>query len=251
MAGIGRESGRRSEKCSKELRRAEIVKYVSRGWTLMMIQDKTGIPYEVVRRDWADALKEIKKERNELIEERVEELRLQYMELKQEAWAAWEKSKEDSRKEEKVQALSLSPEQRRHQAAEKRQDLKEAQNKDAQAKYNPLRPKMRTVKIVKIREGRLPATEYLRIILMCLEAEREMEAIDPPRKVKVTGTVNTINWDILSQGIPEGSVPDEIEAELQRACASDITDKVTVRDPSPNGDRELGHNGSNGQSHDS
>lgn len=123
-----------------------------------------------------------------------------YEEIKREAWAAWERSKEDSHKEVTVLGGEDGGE-----------------------------------RTTVTREGRLPNNTYLMTIGACLSAQREMFGMDAPKRVEHSGKVDVgvVDWDSLAKMIPEGALPDRVEEEIEKVLLSIESKDVEVRDVVP------------------
>jgi hypothetical protein len=152
-----------------------------RGYSQRMIADDVGVSQPTV----GDYLKTI---RARYIERQMEhrgaqvaEKRLQYRELRQAAWLAWERSKDDATRV--VQEAGESP-----------------------GGANS--------KTVTTTEGRLPAVHYLQLVFSCLKAERELLGLDQPTKIDMRQMI--LDWDRLA-GEASGALRDEVEAEIERA----------------------------------
>ena len=65
-------------------------------------------------------------------------------------------------------------------------------------------------------EGRVAEVAFLRVIMDCWKAERELLGLDEPKRMDVNSTVNQFNWDLLQQvpGQGEGSIEDKMKAIL-------------------------------------
>jgi hypothetical protein len=179
--------------------RKEIMRLMRRGWTQDMIAEQLGIAQETVSKDYRMILKEWHAQRTEMVEEEVTAKLAEYLEIRTEAWAAWERSKIDAEKVVNADGPGYSTE-------------------------------------TKTREGRIPANEYLRTVLNCLQAERELLGLDAVKEVKVQGRYVTaqLNWADLAQQVPDtGPVPDLIEQSVQRALdeLSPVVIINTTHDP--------------------
>jgi DNA-binding Lrp family transcriptional regulator len=164
-----------------------IAKMDRRGYSQRRIAEMLGISQRQVGED----LKKLKKvyiesqikERHEYVTEKLE----QYREIREEAWLAWERSKEDFLRIQETHEQDPSAEDATH------------------APY--------IYKTVRTREGRLPANEYIRTVMSCLEAERDLLGLDAPKKLDMKQLL--IDWDAVSGSLNE-EVPDLVEAEIQR-----------------------------------
>lgn len=84
---------------------------------------------------------------------------------------------------------------------------------DRRKKGQPIPPKTLKVKIRRTTEGRLPESEFLRIVLDCLKAERELLGLDAAEQVNTAGQV--IDWSELTSVVPDCLLPEAIEERIQ------------------------------------
>lgn len=130
--------------------------------------------------------------RAELVAEKLEQLR----EVRQEAWDAWERSK--------LNAVTT-----RVHNVKAREDAGK-KGKDKLKTGRTLSESLVKLKEIVTIEGRLPASEYLGIVLKTLDAERELLGLDEYDPGKMMGAAVGVVWDQLSKGEP----PDTIEEQL-------------------------------------
>lgn len=139
----------------------------------------------------------------------------QIQEVRKEAWAAYERSKQDTDKS--VQEWVMLPE-----------DIsKREPNGSLKSKIErQLMGQLRKVKEIITRQGRVPGAEYLRIVMDTLEAEREMLGLDEAKKVDITQT--TMNWDFLA-GV---DTPDPIEEKIEQVGIEDkkLTEPILLQE---------------------
>lgn len=138
-----------------------IAKYDGRGWSTYMLVDvvkqKLGIsisqPMVAIYRKQmlAETAKEYRGNRQELVAEKIEQLR----DIRREAWDAWVRSSEDARK-----------------TVEEYSSGKEQVSPDDYVTSEEL------VKRVETREGRLPDNAYLNTIRQTLDDERKLLGLD-------------------------------------------------------------------------
>lgn len=102
----------------------------------------------------------------------IDEKRLQYEDVRREAWAAWFRSMEDADK--LVEEYAVSREKVRGGKAKVSEEL---------------------VNKIVTKEGRLPNNAYLATIMQTLQAERELLGLDEARKVE--HTVHVFDWSPL------------------------------------------------------
>jgi predicted transcriptional regulator len=194
----------------REMDRLEMVKLLRRGYTQQEVADIIGISQAQVCYDWKIVISKLRNEsdtaRDELIAIKLEE----YREIKREAWDAWERSKEDAERLEEDEFC-----EDRTCAVCSGKGTNGRGGKCFNCQGNGFRKAQKATSKRLTREGKNPANEYLRTILSCVEAERELLGINPDKKV--SGTLNVMNWDLLANGIPDGQVPDLIEQEIAKA----------------------------------
>lgn len=181
----GVHNGDRRPKRTKEQRELdliEMVRLLRRGWKKVEIAQRLGLDRSQITYDWKVILQRLEKNHQHDLPTYRNQLREEYAEVKREAWGAWELSKQAGVK------------------------VTEEETADARG--------LRTLKRT-LTEGRLPDREYLDVLLHCLEAERELEGLDEPRKLDVRqqAVVATVDWDRLAQGFGPDE-PDPIEATL-------------------------------------
>lgn len=158
---------------------------------------------------------------------KIQEKVRQYREIQREAWEAWELSKQVKE---------------RVTEAEEREDMPPVSSKangaNGRRGSTPQRLKQRIkTRKEKVREGRLPASEYLRMIMECLQAERELLGLDAPERVDVR-QVN-VDWAEMCREL-EGATIDQARERL-RGLSSPAA--LPGHAPTPTSDS---HNGSNG-----
>lgn len=123
-------------------------------------------------------------ERDILIKEKLKEYRI----VRQEAWEAWERSKQDVRRVTKEKAL--------------RKEAKPASILFSAGTINPesglFTESMKLVKSIVMREGRLPSNEYLATIVKTLDSEAKLLGLFDTEEGKNGVTVVNINWDKLA-----------------------------------------------------
>lgn len=155
--------------------RAEMVTLVRRGWSQGMLAEKFGVSQPIISVELKAIYRKFAVRQDEdteaLINMKLDEL----AEVKREAWMAWERSKEDIQRE------------------------TEEETKSAVRGLSS--------KVAKMREGRLPAAQYLSIICDCIKQERELKALNPAKEVTIKGHLAV--WDVLA------GVPGAVEAQAQ------------------------------------
>src|ERR1051325_5538044 len=156
----------------RDIDRVEVIRLLCRGWTKQQIAEKLKITTQMVLADYTAVMKELVEERTENVDQ-LRQLKLQeYREVKKEAWEAWERSKGDWQKRVTEESSGNS-------------------NTAGDTSF---------YKTILTTEGHLPSNEYLRTIVACIDSERELLGINPPKNVKVSGHV--VNWDVLVNALP-------------------------------------------------
>jgi hypothetical protein len=142
--------------------RNKIIQLMKRGFGEEEIAGELGLEVKQVVVQYKIAIKEMAETRSQVTEEVLTLKLKEYQEVKKEAWLAWEKSKNPIEKE----------------------------------AYETITSEYGTKEIAKrFKEGRLPASEYLNVILQCLKAERELLGINPVRKIEGSMTVAGVVFD--------------------------------------------------------
>jgi hypothetical protein len=153
-----------------------MLQLIRRGWSKQRIAGRLGVDPSEITYDFKQVLKELAKIHN--IDSHL--LRAKAMaeleELKVEAMEAWEKSKLPGEKE----------------------IVTEIETEHG----------VRT-NVTRVKQGRLPQDSYLKLVRDCIGDERELQALDPPKKMVVG---HTIAWDDL---IAVPTPVDDVEAEIQ------------------------------------
>lgn len=135
----------------KELALHDLLVLMRRGLTKSEAAEKLGVNRLQVYRDWEEILHRLNEDnQNSLVL-----MLAQYAEVKKEAWAAWERSKENK---ERTVAEKVSPGQA-------------GQDK---------------MKAVKVTEGHLPENSYLETVRKILDKECELRGLNPPKHLRIT-----------------------------------------------------------------
>lgn len=132
----------------------------------------------------------------------------QYQHVMKEAWAAWYRSKKNSKRLVQEFTPIVLDDEDGDDSATKRKKRKTVVQKQVDAE-------LAKIKEIITREGRLPASQYLSLIISCLNAERELLGLDEAKKVDITTT--QISWDSLLNEVKDSraahqSIEDEIAA---------------------------------------
>lgn len=176
----------------KEIDKFEMIRLLRRGWSRSMIAERFGVEVKLIDKDWSEVVRDLKKDRDEDIANLIAIKLQEYAEVKREAWDAWDKSKQD--------AVQNSTEQTQDQV-----------QPDPRVKPDVVAQKVKKGKVTKRQSG---DPRFLEKIINCLAAERELLALNPVKKFEFEGHI--VNWDILLQVVPDGGVPDTIEAQLRQ-----------------------------------
>ncbi len=204
----------------RKLDRIMMVKMLCQGASLVQVAQVQGISPAAAKGDFDAAVRELVSTMHNIDLDSMRKLALaQYAEMKVQAWDAFQRCQ--------LERVKRETEERLRQVAEK------------EASLDPSRKLFPTFKMVKVgkketREKRVEGEGFLKIIADCLKAERELMGLDAPKQVNVTGQM-AVTWDQVVQGLPQGCVTDEVEAEIAQVLGKN---GVHV-----NGLKELGHNG--------
>jgi hypothetical protein len=175
-----------------------VARYDRRGFNLRQIADilRADHGYDFSRTTVCAKLQEGRAEyKEEMVGDRaalVAQKLAEYRELRREAWTAWERSKEDAERVTEEHAPTLLP------GDEEGKPRKGKRGRFASATDpGTVEETLRRIKRIEVREGRLPANQYLNAILATLDAERELLGLDAPREIK--GLVGHVHL-----GVPAG-----------------------------------------------
>ena len=160
---------------------------------------------------------EMVKDRESLVARKL----VEFKQLRFEAWQAYLRSKQDAEEEREEHALRLvtSDDEENDEQQEKGGKRKGKWGRNGKA----LKPQTEFVKVkhVKMKKGRLPGQEYLRIILDTYKEEIEMFGLREAVKVDVRAQV--IDWSVFNVATaPQRDVIDlKIQEELDRSLPLD------------------------------
>ncbi len=171
----------------KDIDRVEMMRLLVRGWTIEEIATKFQTTKTQIQGDYQDVMKDLVRERTTNAEALRQMKLREYAQVKKEAWEAWERSKEDWNRR-IIQQTTY-----------------DSGNNDQLGGSTSL-------KTIDTTEGHLPSNEYLKTVVSCLNAERQLQGIDPPKKLNVSGTI--VSWDVLVDALPTASDRDEIEEAI-------------------------------------
>lgn len=193
---------------AREERRAQVALLDRRGYTTDEIGRRIGVTRQTVINDL-----KVLKER--YMESALDDVRAmiayklqQYRDIRREAWEAWERSKEDQTRTTSEYMIAKPDEDEKNEEPRGRGRPKK---KPGEALGGFL-DSMRKIREIVVKEGRIPANEFLTTILKTLEAERQLLGLDPKEKGAGVNIVN-IDWKSLAAA---GGGNDLIE-ELLRA----------------------------------
>lgn len=192
--------------------RAEIARLKRRGWSVTQIAEILNLHPTMISREWKIIVKELQRDQHDDTKEYVACKLEEYAEIKKEAWEAWERSKKEMIKIVEEQALSRPV-------------------TNGRGKEKTTTPAvMRKIKETMTKEYRLAANEYLNTILRCLEAERELLALDPIKEMRLTAT---LNWDALSGALQDDDDrPNTVEQKLLEVVDSRLNEAKGIN-PQP------------------
>ena len=186
-----------------------VAKLDRRGWSQIEIANYIGISQQQVSFDLKLVRERYREATLDEMASRVEEKRRQYREVRREAWEAWERSKLESKKT-STESIQVPPKG-------------EKQGKRGGKGETSTTPILRPTRVTETVEAKLPANEYLRTVLECLKAERELDGLDPERKGLGQGGGGEsieVFWNTLATGLSDASSMDEIEARITQVLNS-------------------------------
>lgn len=211
------------------LDRVETVRLLRRGWTKEMIAERQGVHPTTISWDFKCVLRSLNEEKDRDVEELVAVKLEELAEVKREAWAAWERSKEEHRKVTSEETPcpppaddGMGPDSRMGKRRKRRQKLPPSV---------PTLPGKRVITT----QGQSGDPRYLRTVLDCLHAECELQSLYPAKEI--TGRIAVLDWDALAQRIPDGPgagtpgsansvVPDVVEEMIARALGYDPKEAI-------------------------
>jgi predicted transcriptional regulator len=176
---------------------AEVAKLDRRGYSPWTIAEHVGVSAVMVRNYLQTIRQRYKEEARDELTSMREEKRRALEDLRAEAWLAYERSKEDKERVVKEKGKTLKPVRVPGQTPGEKRTLKAS---------------FELLKEVTTREGRLPESDYLRIVLETHKAEIALYGLNEPEQLKITAG---LDWDMLLRGLAD-PVPDPLEAEVQR-----------------------------------
>lgn len=183
------------------LDRAETISLLRRGWTKTAIATKLGVHPTQISYDWKKILKELVAARDTDLEELIAIKLEEYAEIKREAWEAWERSKRE----------------RNRRVLESSSSSSSGGGDEDEGTGGPSggRGSERTREILTTDDGQW-SSEYLKTIVQCLNAERELRGLNPVKDAKPQNNTVNINWDVLASAIPPAGVPlpDPVEEKI-------------------------------------
>jgi hypothetical protein len=186
----------------KEIDRTELARLLRRGYSLAEAAKQLGLNAGIVERDWIRMLKDLRNRRANDAQEKVDVILEEYAEIKKEAWDAWDKSKKPFQKVMKEQTTSG----KKHLSVDSDGDeIVDKNNPDTMERVQT------TV------EWQCGDPRFLQVVANCLEAERELQGLNPPKQVGVRAAI--ISWDDIQQGLDmTGDVQDVIEGKIVEAA---------------------------------
>ncbi len=228
----------------RTLDRCIVAQLMRRGYSVFDVATKLNVTVETAHLEWSIVLKEFYEKRDEDTELAIQLILQQYAEIKREAWDAWEKSKLDSRRvvedegmrryedemdfsesnvmtrSNSIMGMSERIDKGRGGGKAKgpiKKTIGKVIKGSKTGKSKSITPskRMELLNRSTTTEGKNGDARYLKIILDCLHAERELRGVNPVKKMEFSG--NIINWDLLASGIPDGPIPDVIEEEIAKA----------------------------------
>lgn len=202
----GHHNGKRGPKRTHTQKKADrvfILQLLRIGWSQKRIAAKLGVDPSEINHDYRQILKDLARTQNLPVAQLRAKAIAELEQIKTEAQEAWERSKRPGKK-----IVTTETETERG---------------------------IRTSKTT-IRQGRLPQESYLKLVRDCIEDERELQALDPPKKMVVG---HTIAWDDL---IAVPTPVDDVEAEIQllesNKGAHVPPEQVSTLKPRTNGEKD-------------
>lgn len=199
---------------------AKVAQLDRRGYTQKVIAEKVGVSIPQIcyylkklRMRYIEAQLE---DRSALVAMKIE----QYREIRKEAWEAWERSKEDKLREVKDFGTPVLRFKLKDEDQEEKSDS---------ARINQLSVEECLVLIKKTvtKEGRLPSSEYLNIIMETLTAERKLLGLDESLKIDLTAQV--INWnDLYTSSQQPRIILDPVEEKIRQEILADKQETETI-----------------------
>ncbi len=152
----------------------------------------------------------------------------QYEHMRREAWEAYYASKKCDKSMTKEFAVPLRLKMKKISPDEEDELDKKRKPKEGTPQHDLV-----LVKKVLKQSTKLPASQYLQIIALCLEAERELLGLDAPKQADVkvsSGDKPTMNWDeFLATREKLKTVEDEIaEVHALMSGKGDVIDAEVV-----------------------
>lgn len=217
-----RKGGREFTSTVKEEVLTEVARLDRMGYQQRDIAEAVGVTQTTVHR----YLKVI---RDRYVEEQVTDRKAlvarklaEYRDLRLEAWKAYERSKQDAERESEEWGLrsvkkdsDVDKDGEEVQSASARnRGTKRGESGSSAKKISPGKsiPQLIKVKATKMRQGRLPGVEYLRLIADTYKAEREMLGLDEAIKLDVKAQV--LDWKVFTLDLGHTSV---VEHKMQEA----------------------------------
>jgi predicted transcriptional regulator len=169
-------------KIAREEHLEEVARLDRRGYSTYDIARKLGVTQGQVSYDIKKIRDRYAKMATEHYAAKVAQKRVEYREVRKEAWEAWERSKEDARRR-----------------------VEETGTGGSGSTWE---------KTAETTEGRLPDNSYLKTIVDTLKAECDLEGLNKPLRIK--GEVSVIDWNRLFEQASEGDgVIDAVEQRLR------------------------------------
>jgi hypothetical protein len=160
-----------------EADRAEMIRLMRRGWTQAMIADRMGLSRQQITYDYRIVLKEMAEERTEGAKELVAMTLERLAEVAAEAWAEWDRSKQDRSKREEAHQLSRPP------------IRPNGRLKRGQTTAQALAVKMQHVRTTLTTERHLGDPRYLEIILAATREAARLQGLYPAKAIDLTTSV--------------------------------------------------------------
>lgn len=195
-------------KDAREQQLLEVGKLSRRGYSSYKIAERLGVSQAQVAYDLKIVRERYKEAGIRDRVEQIEEMAQAYHDAMLQLWQAWERSMEDAKKLVEEKGLAAV-------AEEEEPKLKE------HARLPSPKYTMQKIKEVLTTTGRLPSAEYMRLILECRKALRELYGLDAPKQLTL-GLAEKIPWEMLH---------DEAEAEVLDTVEAKITEGLPTLPP--------------------
>jgi predicted transcriptional regulator len=177
----------------------KVAELYRRGLTRRYVAKQLNVSESQVAKYWKEIVAEYREDREDDIESAVFKKLEEYGEIKREAWEAWEKSKDPIEKE-----------------------LYETVTSDFGVKTLARRYK----------EGRLPHSAYLEIIMSCIKEERVLLGLNPVKNVTGSMAIGGVSfdWDLFVQEVNRPNLRNEAEERIYEGLPRVVINPEPIED---------------------